>query len=136
MTVAPLLDTHAWVWWLHGDTRLGHQALTMLDALPAETRPSISDISLWEVATLVNLGRLELSGTFDDWLEVAAHPRTVRILPITAHIAADVARLPETFHRDPADRVIVSTGRVHGLPLLTKDGAIARSRVIRLWVPE
>ena len=133
MIGAPLLDTHAWVWWLHGDGRLGHDVRQRLDELPPESRPAISGISLWEVATLVNLGRLALPGTFDAWIEVAAHPRTVCILPITAHIAADVARLPDTLHRDPADRVIVSTSRVHGMPLLTKDAAIVKSGLVRLW---
>lgn len=135
MTAAPLLDTHAWVWWLHGDSRLGHDERRALDDLPSDARPAISDISLWEVATLVNLGRLVLATTFDEWLEMAAHPRTVRILPITSHIAADLARLPDSFHRDPADRVIVSTSRVHGMPILTKDGLIARSGLARLWKP-
>ena len=135
MTNAPLLDTHAWVWWLHDDTRLGHDVRRALDDLPIDARPAISDISLWEVATLVNLGRLQLPGTFDEWLEVAAHPRTVRILPITSHIAADVARLPDLLHRDPADRVIVSTSRVHGLPLLTRDATILGCGLVRPWVP-
>ena len=133
MSVAPLLDTHAWIWWVHGDARLGNQALKRLDALPIETRPAISDISLWEVATLVSLGRLELNTTLSAWLEVAAHSRTVRVLPITTHIAADLARLPDTFHRDPADRVIVSTSRVHGLSVLTKDAAMMKSGLIRPW---
>lgn len=135
MSSAPLLDTHAWIWWLHGDVRLGKQTLRKLDQLPGHTRPAISDISLWEVATLVSLGRLELKSTLDAWLAVAAHPKTVRVLPITARIAAEVARLPDAFRRDPADRLIVSTSRVHGLPVLTRDAAIAKSGLVRLWSP-
>lgn len=133
MSLAPLLDTHAWIWWLHGDARLGRRALRRLDQLSANLRPAISDISLWEVATLVSLGRLELQTTLDAWLAIAAHPSTVHVLPITAPIAAEVARLPETFHRDPADRLIVATSRVHGLPILTRDSAMAKSGLVRLW---
>jgi PIN domain nuclease of toxin-antitoxin system len=135
VTSAPLLDTHAWIWWVHGDRRLGTQTLNKLDQLPASSRPAISDISLWEVATLVSLGRLEIESTLDAWLAMAAHPSTVRILPITPRIAVEVARLPDTFQRDPADRVIVSTSRVHGLPILTRDAAIAKSGLARLWSP-
>ena len=135
MSTAPLLDTHAWIWWLHGDARLGKQAFKKLDQLPGDSRPAISDISLWEVATLVSRGRLELESTLDAWLAVAAHPNTVRVLPITAGIAAEVARLPDTFQRDPADRLIVSTSRVHGLSVLTRDAAIAKSGLVRLWSP-
>ena len=135
MSMAPLLDTHAWIWWVHGDARLGRPALRKLDELPRNQRPAISDISLWEVATLVSLGRLELQSTLDAWLAIAAHPSTVRVLPITPRIAAEVARLPDTFQRDPADRLIVSTSRVHGLPVLTRDAAIAKSGLVRLWSP-
>ena len=82
---------------------------------------------------LVSLGRLELKTTLDAWLAIAADPITVRVIPITPHIAAEVARLPDAFQRDPADRLIVATSRVHGLPLLTKDTAIAKSGLVRLW---
>src|SRR5438034_826479 len=101
-----LLDTHAWIWWVDQDRRLGAAAITALDRLPPDQRPFLSDISLWEVATLVELGRLELDVPLSEWLAAAAHPRSVRILPISPAIAAEIAALPETFHRDPADRVI------------------------------
>lgn len=114
MTV-PLLDTHAWIWWIDGDVRLDRRLRAKLDAYPVDERPLISDISLWEVAMLVSLGRLALKVSFDSL------------------IAADLARLPDTFHRDPADCVIVSTSRVHGLPVLTRDQLIAKSGLVRLW---
>ena len=60
-------------------------------------------------------------------------PRSVRILPITPAIAAAVANLPESFHRDPADRVIVATARVTGVPLLTRDSRITGARLVKRW---
>lgn len=133
MSEAPLLDTHAWVWWVQGDARLGRHIIQQLDELPADDRPAISDISLWEVATLASLGRLEFPGTLESWLAIAANPKTVRIVPITTRIAAEVARLPDSVHRDPADRLIVATSRVHGRRVLTKDAAIAKSGLVKLW---
>ncbi|HXG89136.1 MAG TPA: type II toxin-antitoxin system VapC family toxin [Vicinamibacterales bacterium] len=129
----PLLDTHAWIWWIHGDARLGRATLAALDQLDAAHRPSISAISLWEVAMLVSRGRVAFDCTLEAWLEKAAHPLTVRTLPITPQIAADVAHLPEALTRDPADRLIVSTGRVHGLRIVTKDAVIADSGLLRRW---
>ena len=131
----PLLDTHAWIWWVHGDPRLGRSTLAALDALPADTRPAIAAISLWEVATLVELGRLVLSQPLESWFAAAADARTVQILPLTPSVAAEVARLPSTFHRDPADRLIVATSRVHGHPIVSHDRAIVRSRLVRRWSP-
>ena len=133
--MTPLLDTHAWIWWVDGDARLGSPTIAKLNALPADERPCISDISLWEIATLVSLGRIGLKVTLDAWLAIAASPVTVRVLPINSLIAADLARLPDSFHRDPADRVIVSTSRVHGLPVLTRDQLIVKSGLVRLWKP-
>jgi PIN domain nuclease of toxin-antitoxin system len=132
---APLLDTHAWIWWIQADDRLGRKTVSELDDLPANARPFLSDISLWEVAMLVGLGRIDLDEPFDRWLEAAADPRTVRVLAITPAIAAEVARLPSTFQRDPADRLIVATCRALGHPLLTRDRAITRARLVRLWSP-
>lgn len=129
----PLLDTHAWIWWVDRDRRLGQAALEALDRLPADDRPLLSDISLWEVATLVERRRLAFTVPFDEWLAAAAHPRTVRVVPISPEIAAEVAALPATFHRDPADRVIVATSRVLGVPLLTRDRLITTARLVRRW---
>jgi PIN domain nuclease of toxin-antitoxin system len=109
--------------------------VTVLDDLPATSRPYLCDISLWEVAMLVERRRLAFSIPFADWLKAAAHPRAVRLLPITSAIAAETAALPATFHRDPADRLIVSTCRTLDLPLLTRDTRILRSRLVTRWTP-
>ena len=135
MSSVPLLDTHAWVWWVDRDRWLGEATIGWLDKLPADSRPYLCDISLWEVATLVERGRLTFSVPLADWLEAAAHPRSVRLVPVTPAIAAETAALPETFHRDPADRLIVATCRVMKLPLLTKDRLIMRSRLASRWEP-
>lgn len=55
---------------------------------------------------------------------------TVRRCGISPAVAAEVASLPDTFHRDPADRVIVATGRVHGATLLTQDDRIIRAKLV------
>lgn len=133
MSALPLLDTHAWVWWVDRDRRLGQRVLEHLDGLEPDSRPYLSAISLWEVAMLVERGRLDFSVPLQEWLEAAAHPRSVRLLPITPAIAAEVAALPDAFHRDPADRIIVATCRVMQLPVLSQDRLITRSRLVKRW---
>ncbi len=135
MTSAPLLDTHAWIWWVEQDARLGAKAIDALDRLPRDQRPFICDISLWEIATLVERGRLILDVPLEEWLEAAAHPRSVRVLPISPRIAAGVAALPDTFHCDPADRIIVAASRAHRLPVLTHDDRIRKSGLVTRWRP-
>jgi PIN domain nuclease of toxin-antitoxin system len=129
----PLLDTHVWVWWMLGDARLSAGEREALDALPSGQRPALCDISLWEVALLVQLGRLRLDDPLEDWLRIAASPSTVHLLPITPAVVVEMNRLPSRFHQDPADRLIVATARAAGLPLATHDTRIRRSRLSTLW---
>lgn len=131
-----LLDTHAWVWWLRGPaggSQLSAPETAALDALPFDQRPALCDISLWEVAMLVDLGRLQLDRPLADWLALACS--AVEVLPVTVAVAAEVAALPASFHRDPADRLIVATARVHNLPLLSRDGKIQQSGLVPIWTP-
>ena len=129
----PLLDTHAWVWWICGDARLTARERDELDNLPPSSRPVLAEISLWEVAMLVECGRLELNMDPERWLAVAASPATVELARVTPAVAAEVARLPAGFHRDPADRLIVATARVRKLRVLTRDRMITQARVVPLW---
>lgn len=132
MTI-PLLDTHAWVWWVEGDRRLPRRVRDALDQFPRDSRPYLSAISLWEIAMLVERGRVAFRVSLAEWLGAAAHPRSVQIVPIAVEIAAETAALPDSFHRDPADRLIVASCRVRGVPLLTRDARILRSRLVTRW---
>jgi PIN domain nuclease of toxin-antitoxin system len=131
----PLLDTHAWIWWVDQDARLGARTIAVLDSLLRDQRPFLCDISLWEVAMLVERGRIELDLPLGEWLDAAAHPRSVQIVSIAPRIAAAVASLPDSFHRDPADRLIVATSRALGIPVLSHDRLINRSRLVTRWRP-
>lgn len=135
MTKPPILDTHVWIWWMLGDRRLSPRERAVLDALPHDTRPVLCDISLWEVALLVQLGRLHLEDDLADWLHIAAAPATVELRGITPAVVVAMNRLPVTFHQDPADRLIVATARACGLPIATHDQRIRRSRSVTLWAP-
>jgi PIN domain nuclease of toxin-antitoxin system len=131
----PVLDTHAWVAWVIGSSDLSPAERHALDRLPSDRRPCLSAISLWEVAMLVELERLSLDVPLSEWLASAAHPRTVSLIPITPAIAAGTAVLPSTFHRDPADRLIVATCLELDAPLATHDRLITRSRLVSRWRP-
>lgn len=135
MNGAPLLDTHFWIWWLLGDPALKPSERDALDGFAPDERPYLSDISLWETALLVERGRLALDRSLDEFLEVAASPATVRVLPISREIVVEMNRLPPGFHRDPADRLIVATARALGLRVATRDDRIRGSRLARVWSP-
>src|SRR5262249_9465741 len=129
-----LRDTHAWLWWLDGTGTLTARERRTLDSLAdGSERPYLCAISLWEMALLVELERVELRERFETWIELAAAPATVALLDVTPALARGLLASPRSFHRDPADRLIVATARALDLPLLTRDDAIRRSGLVRLW---
>ena len=73
---------------------------------------------------LVSRGRLALRLDVERWLaQVAAIP-AVRLLPLDPAVAVAATRLPEPFHADPADRVLVAQARDLAVPLLSADSKI------------
>ena len=125
-----LLDTHVLLWWLQGDGPLSPGQRRTLGAADGDSPLRVSDISLWEVAMLHSLGRIQLKLPLRDWLEKAVAPPLVRRHGISPAIAAELAALPDWFHRDPADRVLVATARVLGATLLTQDRRILESALV------
>lgn len=119
-----LLDTHVLLWWLGDRDRLSVGQRRLLDSADADTPLLVSDISLWEIAMLHSLRRIRLSIPLREWLEKAVAPPLVRRQGVSPAIAAEVASLPDSFHRDPADRILVATARVLGATLLTRDRRI------------
>ncbi len=127
-----LLDTHVLIWWASGDLRkLSPRALNAIEAeLEPSARPGqspgllVSAISCWEVAMLVQRGRLALSLEAERWLALVAAIPAVRLLPLEPAAAVAATRLPEPFHADPADRFLVAQARELAVPLLSADSKI------------
>jgi PIN domain nuclease of toxin-antitoxin system len=122
-----LLDTHILLHWISASVPLLDEHRTIIESACDEHPLWISDITLWEIATLESLGRIELDLPLRDWLERATAPPLVRRAPITPAVVAEVAALPDSFHRDPADRIIVATARVVGATVLTLDDRFRKS---------
>ena len=125
-----LLDTHVLLWWFDRVPRLSDPQLRALHAADEKNPLLVADITLWEIATLSDLGRIRLGLSLREWLEEATAPPLVQRLPITPAVAAEVAALPESFHRDPADRILVATARIFGATLLTQDRRIIDSGLV------
>jgi PIN domain nuclease of toxin-antitoxin system len=118
-----VLDTHVWVWWVHGGEQLTKAQREIITANEADLI-GVSAISCWEIAKLVEYERLELPCALEEWFEQALSYPGTQVLALTPEIAIGSTRLPGEFHRDPADQIIVATARVYGCPLVTSDEKI------------
>ena len=115
-----VLDTHIWIWWIHGDSHLTGQQLDWLGRYESQGL-GVSAISCWEVAKLVEYKRLTLPCSIDEWMSKALAYPGIQLLDLSPHIAIESTQLPPNFHRDPADQIIVATARIYNCPLLTVD---------------
>ena len=115
-----VLDTHIWIWWVQGGEQLTAARQRLMEEHEADGL-GVSVISCWEVAKLTEVGRLQLPVPTLDWLHSALAYPGVRLIDLTPRVAVESTQLPGTFHRDPADQIIVATARVHGCALLTAD---------------
>ena len=121
-----VIDTHVLLWWVSGAAdRISTPATAALsELLGKEASVFVSAISAWEIAVLIQKGRLALSMDVEEWLSCTASLPELRFLPVDRQIAVQSVRLPEPFHSDPADRIIVATARRLNLPLVTADEQI------------
>ena len=127
-----LLDTHIWLWWVNEGDRLSDAQRSYIDSAD---EIAVSAISCWEIALLVSHQRLRLTGTVLDWLETSLVFPKVRLFPISPEIAVEANFLPGEFQKDPADRIIVATARVHNIELLTLDSKILKFPHVKLAKP-
>jgi PIN domain nuclease of toxin-antitoxin system len=124
-----LLDTHVVVRWLSDLRRLSREQRRVLDdAVQQGVQVGVSTITLLEIALLGD-GRQRLSAGVNDLFHQLDTNPTLRIFPLTTDIAQEVAALGSSL-RDPSDRVIVATARIHRLTLLTSDQRIVGSNLV------
>ncbi len=113
------LDTHVLVALLEGSLKPAEEALV------ADEELAISDIVLWELAKLVQLGRLEMDLDSPAFRRALDH---ITVVPMSADIASLSTQLD--FKSDPAAELIAATSLSAGMPLLTRDRRILRSKVV------
>lgn len=116
-----LLDTCAWLDVVAAPELLRSDVRKLIDT---QRVIHVASISLLEVARKEAKGDLIFGMPLGDWFDLALPLHRVKVLDLTPPISIDASRLPEWDHKDPADRIVVATARVHGLTLLTSDRKI------------
>jgi len=126
-----LLDTHILLWWLAGCSKISAKQADVIKAASPQEPLYVSDMTLWEIATLYSLNRITISEPINQWFNRLLDRTYLTLVRMSPEIATDLANLPDSFHRDPADRTIVSTARVLSATLLTADRQIINSNLVK-----
>lgn len=128
-----LLDTHTWIWWNARPQALSKQVSSIIINLDYEEL-LLSAISVWEFSKLLEKGRLTLSCDGLIWIQEALDMPRLKVVPLTPEISFHSTQLPQPFHDDPADQIIVATARIENATILTCDRSIRSYRHTRsLW---
>ena len=126
-----VLDTHIFLWMNLEQERIPSH---ILDAIQAEDQLGLAGISLWEVAMLVQYGRVTIpDDSLITWFGVALKTAKLRVLPITPAIASRSASLE--MHGDPADRLIAATAMEHNCRLATVDSRLLNLESLPTVIP-
>jgi PIN domain nuclease of toxin-antitoxin system len=116
-----MLDTHILLWWVNDPATLSKLAKKAIDAAVKAKAVHVSCISSWEIALLVERGRLRLALDVRDWLCRCEALPFLTFVAVNNAIAVESVRLPDFPHADPADRIIAATALSLGAALVTRD---------------
>ncbi len=125
-----LLDTHAVLWWLEANPRLGRNAALAMGDSANLCR--VSAVSVFEIETKHRLGKLTLPVPLQLGWETTLTAEAWNILPVELLHARQAGRLPGT-HGDPFDRLLAAQAEIENLTLVTCDPAFAAFGTRTLW---
>lgn len=129
-----LLDTHTWIWWHMIPSKLSNKVKQLISKTEKYDEVLLSAISPWEFSKLLEKKKIGISCNPEDWLKIALNMPKFRLVPLSPSIAYQSTILPQPFHSDPGDQIIVATAREENAIILTKDGRIQNyNHVKSLW---
>jgi len=132
--IVAIADTHATIWYLFSDPRLGSAASAFIDeTIAAGDHIGISAITIAEMVYLIEKGRIP-AGALNDLRAATADPATVlRHVPFDENIATKMTEVPRQELPDLPDRVIGATALFYKVPVLSRDSRIRSSSIQAIW---
>jgi PIN domain nuclease of toxin-antitoxin system len=128
--VRVLLDTHAVLWWLTKSPLLPISAQNLIKS--GTLGVLVSAASVWEIATKVRLGKLDVAVDVVENFVVYLIGERFQVVPITPEHGIRAGLLPGP-HRDPFDRMLIAQALMENVPIVSNDRALDGYGVRRLW---
>lgn len=129
-----VLDTHVLIWWVDNPNKLSGKAKKAIEEEKSKKGILVSSISVFEIYMLVKKNKLELISNPDVWLGKIESLPFIKFIPVDNKIAAYSVNLPDFYHKDPADRIIIATALNEGVKLITADKKILNYPLVQsIW---
>jgi len=129
-----LLDTHTWIWWHMNPQKLSPKVKKLIGNSDRYDEVLLSAISPLEFSKLLEKKMIGISCDPEEWIISALDMPKLRLVPLSPVLAYRSTVLPQPFHNDPADQIIVATAREENATILTKDERIlSYENVKSLW---
>ncbi|MEL4895044.1 type II toxin-antitoxin system VapC family toxin [Crocosphaera sp. Alani8] len=125
-----LLDTHSFLWFIDGSSKLSQNARTLIENQTNERFLSIA--SLWEITIKVSIGKLKLQLSISDLVREQMYDNDISLLAITPqHL--DILEQLDFNHKDPFDRLLIAQAIAENLTILSLDSMFDNYPITRLW---
>jgi PIN domain nuclease of toxin-antitoxin system len=127
-----LLDTHTFLWFINGDSKLSQRARVLIEDMANERWLSMA--SLWEMGIKFSMGKLKFSAPYETYIPQHLQQNAVKILNFKMEHMKAISKLPfSTSHKDPFDRLIIVQSLSEQFPVLSADSHFDDYLVQRLW---
>ncbi len=125
-----LVDTHALLWFLDNDARLGGASRAFMKSGENELLVGVG--CCWELAIKCGIGKITLDKPFEQFLWSQLRSNSIEVLDISQDHLNRVGSLP-LHHRDPFDRLLIAQALVERVPILSADTALDAYGIERIW---
>lgn len=125
-----LLDTHAFLWLVSGDDRLGRKASQAF--LNKQNEIFLSIVSIWEITIKTSLGKLKLKHRWMDTIRQQLRDNSIQLMPLEIDHCEILSHLPY-HHRDRFDRMLIAQASFTKMPVVSRDHRFSEYGVKVIW---